>query len=71
MFKKLILLTVLICSAGCTTNGVYDSGKTWMLVGALAIGGIAASQQSDSPAAAEPNCFLHINSNGSSSTVCR
>jgi hypothetical protein len=41
--KRLLIIALFLALSGCTTNGVYDSGKTWMLVGAVVVGGVAAS----------------------------
>lgn len=51
MRKLVIALMLLGLSSACTTNGVYDSGKTWTLVGAIVVGSavIASQKGSDSP----------------------
>ena len=70
MRKLVIALMLLGLSSACTTNGVYDNGKTWTLVGAVVVGGIVASQ-SGGNSNAEQDCFYHMNGDGSTSTVCR
>jgi len=44
--RRIFLIVLVLVMTGCTTDGVYDSGKTWTLVGAVAAGGIIASQGS-------------------------
>ena len=62
------LLPLLIVLAGCTTNGQFDAGKTWMLVGAVAVGSmIAADDNADNSGS---NCHWVVGSNGSTQ-VCR
>ena len=67
--KKLFSILLLVALAGCTTNGVYDSGKTWTLIGAVAVGGYAASQ-GGSDKTHGPDCYVIVTPNGSDH-VCR
>lgn len=69
--KNIIALVLVLVLAGCTTNGVYDSGKTWTLIGAVVVGAVVVSSQSDStPHEHELDCFYVISGSGSSQ-VCR
>jgi len=62
--KRLItILIAILAMAGCTTNGVYDSGKTWALVGGIVIGG-AVVANADSKSAGS-NCYWAVSANGS------
>lgn len=68
---KILLIAVLLLMTGCTTNGVYDSGKTWTLVGAVVVGSIAAS--SGGGGGGEPDqlrCHWIVGPNGSTQ-YCR
>ena len=62
------ILMVLLLLSGCTTNGVYDPGKTWLLVGAVVVGSVAASQSSDG-GSTPANCYWAVGPNGST-RVC-
>lgn len=65
--KKLIILAVILLS-GCTTNGVYDPVKTWTLVGIVAVGGIAASDSSDTTD--NRHCGFVVTGSGSTPIHC-
>jgi len=54
--------------SGCVTNGQFDAGKTAMLVGAIVVGGIVASQ-SDTVLADDNRCHWVVTSTGSTQ-VC-
>ena len=67
--KKLIIMLVLL--TGCTTNGVYDNGKTWALIGGVALGSaVLIAQQDDAPAQKPLNCYWVIAPSGNHQ-VCR
>jgi len=70
MLKVVLVVLTLMISGGCTTNGLYDPNKTWLLVGAVAVGGVIASQQSDNDHTHKQNCSWAIGPNGSTQ-VCR
>ena len=67
--KKLVSIALLIMVAGCTTNGVYDSGKTWTLIGAVAVGGVAASQGGGAAKPEQTHCVIRTGPN--SATICQ
>lgn len=61
---------VILALTGCTTNGAYDEGKTWALVGGIAIGAaVAISQQGDTSDPAL-RCYYSIDASGSQQ-ICR
>ena len=62
--KTTLALLTLILLSGCTTNGVYDAKKTWTLVGVVAVGGVAASQNGGSKDKG-PDCYIAIGPSGS------
>lgn len=59
MKRTLIALALAVVLAGCTTNGVYDSTKTWTLVGVGAGLAIAASSSGSSGGDDQsgPDCY--------------
>ena len=67
--KKLIIMLVLL--TGCTTNGVYDNGKTWALIGGVALGSAVLISQQDSGSEQEKlKCSWILNADGSSHQYC-
>ena len=63
--RKLAMLLAALSMTACTTNGQYDAGKTWLLVGAVVVGGVVASNGSDSPVGEkERGCNITGNSDG-------
>ena len=59
MRKRLSLLAAILLLSGCTTNGQYDAGKTWTLVGVLAVGAVVASQEGGSSDSGQ-NCYIYL-----------
>ena len=71
MNKLVGIALALMILTGCTTNGVYDSGKTWTLVGIVAVGAIAASKSDgggDHPH--QEQCGWNVGPNGSTPIFC-
>ena len=66
---SILIALALMSSASCTTNGIYDPTKTWMLVGATVVGGVVASQSGDDHSHGS-NCYFVIRPD-SSYEVCR
>ena len=69
MKKITLLITAILMVSGCTTNGAYDSQKTWLLVGAVVVGGAAAANSSGGGNNGK-DCFVVVDSQGSD-TICR
>ena len=61
---RTLLVLIVLALSGCTTNGQYDSGKTWTLITVVAIGSVVASQSSNSDSTGS-NCHWVIGPNGS------
>jgi hypothetical protein len=67
--KFLLVLVLVVVLSGCTTNGQYDSGKTWTLITVVAIGAVVALQDSNSDPTGM-NCHWIVGPNGSTQ-FCR
>ena len=66
--KTLLMVIAILSLSGCTTNGTFDAGKTWLLVGAVVVGGVIASQGGgDSEKTGD--CYILVTPTGSN-RVC-
>ena len=63
MFK---LITLCLLISGCTTNGVYDSKKTWLAIGTVVVAGALLSS-SDS----YEDCETFRSTDGNLYEVCK
>jgi len=67
--KNILWLVILLPMLGCANMSEKEKTVAWV-VGGIVITSIILSSSGDSNVPLEENCFFHMNSDGSTSTVC-
>lgn len=68
--KNIICLVVLLSLMGCANMTPGQKTAAWVVGGVVITGVILSSSSSGGSEVEQDNCFFHMSSDGSTSTVC-